>query len=235
MGGASWTVFHGKQPVAPPYQDPLHPTNLRATVPPIAHAYDQSLIDRTGLGIALQWHLMHSTYNEIRYLSQMTAIEHLIEAFRTQHKPATTYLEKRDFKNTVRPALERALMDVLATLELDERAEAEIAESMLANLGNINRRTLRSNLRTMLDAYAVPLDGLETEVDQLISIRNDIVHRGMAGTPGDDLRLADHLAAAQELFRRIFLSLVGYTGTYTSYLGSIHDRTLHGPTGAGKP
>ncbi|UYV11761.1 MAG: hypothetical protein NCW75_10675 [Phycisphaera sp.] len=209
--------------------------NLRATVPPIARTYGQSLIDRTGLGIALQWHLMHSTYNEIRYLSQMTAIEHLIEAFRKQHKPATTYLEKRDFRNTVRPALERALLDALATLELDEQAKAGIAESMLANLGNINRRTLRSNLRTMLDTYGVPLDGLGTEVDQLISIRNDIVHRGMAGTPGDDLRLADHLAAAQELFRRIFLSLVGYTGTYTSYLGSIHDRGLQGPVKTGTP
>lgn len=229
-------VFRDRQPArvdflgagqgSRPHQPPLHYLDFANSLPPLIRAYTQDLIDRTGIGVAIEWHLMPHLYNEARFVSQMTAIEHLIHVF-SERSPSSTYIDKSTFNTIVAPAMIRTLSQELARLPLDNTKRSAVQRDMTQSLKGTNRRSLRSNLNRMISAYSVPLDELETLIRSLIDMRNDIVHRGVPREADDDPNLTQRVAEAEELVKRIILALLGFQGRYRSWLNDVGDRQFN--------
>jgi hypothetical protein len=237
--------FFGSRRGSAPHKPPLHCLHFAGTLPSLIQAYDDALIKRTGLDVAIEWHLMPHIYNEARFVSQMTAIEHLIHVFADRF-PDSTYIDKKTFKQTVAPALVRTLERQIGRLcgrdgwwhrvlrlLLGRRdgtdsnpsgTTQEAVEGMSQGLRQINRRSLRSNLTRMLAEYDVPLEGLNESIGPLITTRNNIVHRGLHGHDDEGTSLGQRLTEAEELLRRIVLALLGFDGRYTTWLTRIEDR-----------
>ena len=72
--------------------------------------------------------------------------------------------------------------------------------------------------------YRVPSDGLVEFIPNLIKVRNKIVHKGFHERSTDNKSLSTYLSAAEELLRRIFLSLLDYEGDYHTYFGIVDFR-----------
>lgn len=215
--------FLGSRHGASPHKPPLHCLDFTNSLPPLIQAYDASLIERTGLSVAIEWHLMPHVYDEARFVSQMTAIEHLIHVF-AEHSPDSTYIDKSVFNKTVAPALVGTLEQQVGSLGLGEVARKDALEGMTQSLKQINRRSLRSNLARMLCDYCVPLDGLSELIGPLITTRNNIVHRGLHERGDDGTALSQRVAEAEEFLRRIVLALLGFQGRYTTWLDKVEDR-----------
>jgi len=69
----------------------------------------------------------------------------------------------------------------------------------------------------MLTTYKVPVIGLEKKIKKAIDARNRTVHEGLYRS---DVRgeIYDHVMVLRELLKRIFLTLLQYSGTYQSSL-----------------
>jgi len=214
--------FYGAQRTSSPYKPPLYFLDYNRSIPQLLQSYTPSLIERTGLDVALEWHLMPHTYNEQRYLAQMTAIEHLVHVY-SDHTPASTYLPKAVFKKQVRPALKTTLEEQLKSLTLPSEVLQVAHEGISQGLGNANRRSLQSNLLRMLADYRVPPTDLVDLVPKLIEVRNEIVHQGLHPGPKESDSLLHYLAAAEELLTRVALSLLGYVGPYRTWFRRIED------------
>ena len=186
----------------PPRQPPLHYLDFTNSLPPLIRHIDQALIDRTGLDVAIEWHLMPHVYDEARFVSQMTAIEHLIHVF-SEHSPNSTYIPKHAFHGNVTAALTRTLKEQIAELGLDRATQKEAIENMVQGLKGINRRSLRSNLTRMLREYGVPVDGFSELIGSLIKKRNNIVHSGLHQRDDDGIAIGQRVAEVEELLRRI--------------------------------
>jgi hypothetical protein len=181
--------------------------------------YTRELISETGIDVALEWHLMHHSYNEGNYLSQMTALEHLVSVFR-EKKPSNRVLQKSKFRNILKPALQEKLDEIIPQL-CDDSLEKEdclkIIEEFKNKIGNLNQQSLQSSTESMLSEYCVPLDGLNDFIPDLINVRNDIIHRGLHNKSTNQKSLSIYLLVAEELLRRIFLALLNYEGKYNTY------------------
>lgn len=234
--------FRGGHEPASQHKPPLHFLNLANTFPQLAKAYDATLIERTGLDVAIAWHLMPHGYDEARFVAQMTAIEHLLFVF--QKTTETTYLHKTLFKKQVVPPLQKKLVELVNALAVNEATKEEATAGIANGIRGANRRSLRTNLLLMLAAYDVPLDGLSDWIGGMIEVRNNIVHRGIHNPGGEDIELNEHVAAAEELIRRIVFALLGFRGQYTTWFGRIEDRdfcpagvaiAVEGPPGSPSP
>ena len=94
-----------------------------------------------------------------------------------------------------------------------------MVDLLCARIGEINRRPLRDLLFAFLEHYGVPLNGIQNdEISALVQVRNSLVHGGEFRRSPEASRLTDHLLLLQELLRRIFLSLLGYSGHRSSFL-----------------
>jgi hypothetical protein len=211
---------------ARPYKPPFSYLHLRPIIELGVNRYTTELISKTGMDVALEWHLMPHTYNEDRYLGQMTALEHLVHVFREQ-RPSNRVLPKAKFRNIVRPALQKKLDELVPKL-CDDPKEIEHVTNIMAELkakiGNLNMQTLQSSLQSMLMEYRVPLDGLVEFIPDLIEARNKIVHKGLHERSTDQKSLSTYLSAAEELLTRVFLSLLDYEGDYQTYFGTVDFR-----------
>ena len=213
-----------------PYKPPFSYLNLQPFIEVTVNQYTPELIRNTGLDVAIEWHLMSHAYNEDRYLGQMITIEHLLHVFR-EKRPSNRLLPKSKFKKIVRPTLEQKLDEILNSLcdndSLEEKeAIGNIITELKAKIGNLNMQSLLSSLKCMLNDYRVPLDGLDEYIPRLITVRNDIVHRGIHESLQEQESLSDFVSAAEELIRRIFLSLFAYDGTYRTYFKEVSDCTF---------
>ncbi len=192
--------------------------NFSPTVSLAVDRYTEELCENSGIDVAIEWFLMHPRYTEAEFLTGMTALEHLIYVF-VKRNPQGGILPRSIFKNLVRPRLKAALDEVFQFLLQNAVPNAgEAQEVMTQKLGELNRRTLQTNLQALLIHYAVPVLDIEGEVRSLIELRNQIVHRGHRAESNLPQPLSYYAAVLRELLTRIFLSLLQYRGEYQSYL-----------------
>ena len=126
----------------------------------------------------------------------------------------------------MRPALQGKLDELLHQLYDDPNEKEEyvkIIGEFKAKIGNLNMQSFQSSLQSMLAEYLVPLNGLNEYLPDLIKVRNKIVHSGIHKPSNGQMSLDTYLSAAEELLRRIFLSLLDYDGNYNTYFETIDD------------
>jgi hypothetical protein len=203
-------TFYGTRVSNSPVEPLFSFLNMQPTVDLAVSTYISKVRDQTGLGIAIEWFVMHPRYTEAQYLAAMTALEHLIHVF------------VENLNGTILPKREFNLISKKVKEVLDSSLPTKTSEKMQLKLPELNRRTLRDSLDLLMNHYRVPLTGISQEqISAAISVRNKIVHRGrfQPAAPGDP-SLLHNLSTLRELLKRIFLSMLNYEGKYYSYLGS---------------
>ena len=218
------TVIYPPEKAGPSMWACFSPLNLRPLLEAAALRYTPPLTAETGLDVAIQWSVAYSPHEEVRFLQKMTALEHLVH----KAQQSAGLLPKADFR-----ALRRSLEQVIADYaEKQGMSGGDPALSQIAGkLSYLNQATFKNNIAQLLVSLRVPQDGLENW-QSLVDIRNNIVHTGIADPPERRRRSAveaDLLQAERflrELLVRIFLSMLGYEGSYTSWHRGRRDREL---------
>lgn len=232
----AWTsraTFHNKSWVSSLFIGPrragipFHPLFTYLNLQPILNLaltnYSEEIKQKTGLDVAIEWYLIKSTYAEVQFLTAMTALEHLVYIYAEQ-KERSTIFENEIFEDIIRPQIEKALDNSLQILleEENNAKKRKLLEKQIksakSKILEINRYSFKRNLRAFLKEYKVHLGGIDSEIEQLVDVRNKIVHRGLYISEEVSQSINDHLAVLRELLTRIFLSLLQYNGEYQSFL-----------------
>ncbi|MCP4676994.1 MAG: hypothetical protein GY854_16040 [Deltaproteobacteria bacterium] len=184
---------------------------------PIFHlalkTYTPQLAAETGLGVALSWMLSDASYTEHRMLHFLVAFESLVSHFGAKTAGA---VEKRIYRTAVRPALDSALEALVA----DGVIGAASAGVLKARLASTNYPTFFEKFEQLIGHYGVPVEDLRPDLREVVvKCRNDLVHRGLLAQDergkAELHRLCD---LAEELLKRIVLTILGYEGQYISPL-----------------
>jgi hypothetical protein len=170
---------------------------------------------------AIEWFAMESTYNEIRLVCAMTALENLLDA--NLDSSEALIQPKKEFKRT--SSVLSVVMRICIRLWSHGNA-SEVSRDLAAKLADLNRRSFRWKLRTLASRWGVPLTGIsENALRDAINARNRVVHRGQyyEGPEPDDADLWTHVTVIREVVVRFIFTIIGYRGKYASYLGDLHD------------
>ena len=160
---------------------------------------------------ALGWMQSDTTFDELRFLTAMTALETLIET-ELSAKRGTT-IAKSDFAE-LRTSLEAAVDG--SSLSSDEKA------IFRQRVSGLNRRSFREKIDALFHHYRIPRDDFDAAaIKSLVDLRNDIVHRGQISETD---KAWPKIILVRELIVRILLSVIGFEGRYCCYIGGLHDR-----------
>jgi hypothetical protein len=173
------------------------------------------------LFFAIEWFAMDATYNEVRLVNAMTALENLIDS-NVQHEEALI-LPRAQFDKTCRVlrAVVRACVGKWSA-ELADAAPPELNE----RLADLNRRSLLRKLELLAARWKVPLDGIDpASLKAAKYARDKVVHRGQyyGDAKESDADLWTHVTVIREVAVRFFFTAIGYSGQYISHMGGYHD------------
>jgi hypothetical protein len=206
----------------------FHKLNLQPVLDAAIVSFFNPPVEAKNLFFAIEWFAMATTYNEVRLVNAMTALENLIDSNLTQEEALIE--PKREFDKT-RKVLRKVIRACLERWSPDraEAAREELGEKLL----DLNRRSLRRKLYLLATRWNVPLDGIsDSQIAQAIKARNAIVHSGHHPTADDGPDLWDHMTIVRELVVRFLLTAIGYRGQYISHVGGY--RFAHFPPVSGE-
>lgn len=203
----------------------FHKLNLQPVLDAAIASFFDPPVEAKNLFFAIEWFAMATTYNEVRLVNAMTALENLIDSNLTEEEALIE--PRREFDKT-RKVLRKVIRACLDRWSPDraEAARAELGEKLL----DLNRRPLRRKLYLLAARWNVPLDGIsDAQIAEAIKARNAIVHSGHHPTAEDGPDLWDHMTVVRELVVRFLLTAIGYHGQYISHVGGYH--LAHFPPG----
>lgn len=192
--------------------------NLQPVLDLLTDRFSDELIEKSGVDIAIEWMLMNPSYLEAEFLTLSTALEHLLDRFATAHPGNRSLLPSADFRNSIRPEIERSLRDAVIRLRLGAEEESTLA-SISARLGGLNSASLPDQLNALLRHHSVPVADIASRIPDLLRLRNRIVHAGQASPDREPTYLLRSVVTLRELLVRILLSIIGFRGHYNSYPG----------------
>ncbi len=182
------------------------------------------------LFFAIEWFVMESTYNEIRLVNAMTALENLVASnLSKDDKLIRPVNEFEKIRKKIRAVI-RQCIGKWATYNADEADE--IVKEVNKKLGDLNRQSIRQKLSILAKNWSVPLDDIgkgkidgKYKIDAAIDARNLVVHEGYyyKDDKDDSVPLWDHTLVVREIIVRLLLAAIGYRGEYISYFGGYHD------------
>jgi hypothetical protein len=202
--------FYGPKSSTEPYQPVFHHLNRQPVLDLAVQSYTPALQNERGLGIAIEWLLMHPNYTEGKYLTAFAALEHLL-AVNGKHIP-TTILSPDTFKASVLRHLANALDEARKALP---DASTEAFAMLRGKLDNLNQRPLTVRLTTLLKHLQVPTTDIDDRIPAALRARNHLLHRGRYT---DDKPLYQHLTVLREVVVRFILTMLAFQGSYESYL-----------------
>jgi hypothetical protein len=180
----------------------------------------QALIDRyfkdgpvpPVLWTALGWMHSETTYDEVRFLTAMTALETIIESELPQKRGTTV-------TRSVFKSVQGELANVLSARTDLTQDEKEAFQSRIAG---INRKSFVEKINALFDHYSLSRQDFDAQsIKQLVDLRNEIVHRGRIPAGIDAW---PKIILVREIIVRILLSVIGFKGGYCCYIGGQHDR-----------
>jgi hypothetical protein len=193
----------------------FHKLNLQPVLDAAVAGFFNPPVDAKNLFFAIEWFAMETTYDEVRLVNAMTALENLVDSNLTEDERRIE--SPREFEKT-----RRVLRKVIGACL--ERWSAERADAARQELGekllDLNRRALRRKLHLLAARWNVPLDGItDDQISQAIKARNAIVHAGHYPATDDGPDLWHHMTIVRELVVRFLLTAIGYRGQYISHVG----------------
>lgn len=193
----------------------IHRHDLRALLDSGIGSYFDPRLEIRNLPYAIEWHTIASSYDEIRLVGAMTALENLIDSNLPASDQMIMTLKSFD---RVRKRLRSQIRDTLKTI--DGVDSDSLLASFNEKLSDLNRRSLRQKLDRLAKAWQVPLGDIpEESIRSAITARNMVVHRGLHPGTEDERDLWRHVTLIREVVVRFLLSAIGYRGRYVSHLG----------------
>jgi len=189
-----------------PFLSPFHPQNLRPIFDCACDGFAALAGAMKSLDPAIQWLLAPASYDEIRLITAMTALENIVEA---------AYPEK---KTRIVP---RGTFNKFAKAVRTLIREHGLPQALQAKLPELNRPPLIDKLiRYVNEQEIVIADFAKHALEQLIKARNAIVHRGLYFDADDphQIDVWEHILVAKELGIRILLKALRFEGSYFSAL-----------------
>ena len=204
------TFFAGK-PFQPEFPIQYH-LNHGPFIQALADRYQSRGPLPDALWTSLGWMQTDTTFNEIRFLTAMTALETIIES--QLPDPRGTTIPKSDFRS-LREQVE-------AVIAANEQLSEESKKIFLRKVGQLNQKTFAEKIGALFDHYEIPRRDFDNNVIVgLVRLRNEIVHRGAAPCSAD---VWPQIILVRELVTRILLKEIGFKGRYCCYVGGRNDR-----------
>jgi hypothetical protein len=161
---------------------------------------------------ALGWMQVDTTYDEVRFLTAMTALETIIECELPARKG--TMIPKSDYL-----LMRKKIDDVIIG---DETLSSEAQEFFLNKVAGLNKKTFSEKIMALFECYNISKRNFDKKtILGLIRLRNDIVHKGVV-TNYD--AIWPSIILARELITRILLNEINFRGQYYCYIGGAHIR-----------
>jgi len=202
----------------PPVMRVFHKLDQRALQEAALASFFEPRVEAKNLYFAIEWFSMASSYDEVRLVNAMTALENLIDSNLPQDEAIIE--PKREFART-RKALRKVIKACIAKWPLP-KAEL-VVEELDERLADLNRRSLRRKLYRLAALWEVPLDGISDEqIRHAIGARNAIVHTGKHPEVEDGPDLWARMTIVRELVVRFLLTAMGFRGQYISHFGGYH-------------
>lgn len=168
-----------------------------------------------GFLTALGWLQMPTTFDEVRFISAMTALEVIVD---TQLSDAEKggMMPKADFR-ALRKTLNQAIDDAT-----DVAPESK--DIFKAKIADANKKVLSQKIDALFERLSIPTRDFDKDkIKHLTGVRNAIVHRGVAPNRED---IWDDIILIRELMNRILMGAIGFEGRYCCYIGGEHERTF---------
>ena len=209
------TLFTGPKATTPPRFPPQHFLHMQPIVATAVANYTEELRSASGLGEALYWYLMHPPYADAQFIAYFLTLEQLASSLRLKNQ-SDTFMDHEKFLDTVVPALESAIDE--ATSSLPSEQAKPVQKVFKDKLKGWNHRGLEAKISGMLDYYQVPLGNLHADLPKLVRIRNRIFHTGSIDSEIYGRHFSEYLRALREIATRTILTIIGFSGHYSSYL-----------------
>lgn len=171
------------------------------------------------LWMALEWIAMEATYNEVRLVNAMTALENLVSS---NTRESSQLLDDSLFAK-LRSTLAAAIKDFAEKNDF-QPLHPKLADEMTSKLAELQRRSLRRKLDILLARWSVPMQGITNEMIRCaFNARNEIIHEGRYYVEGEMRpELWVHYCTIREIVTRMIFSAIGFKGSYISHLGGYH-------------
>jgi hypothetical protein len=172
--------------------------------------------DAKNLWMALEWIAMEASYNEVRLVNAMTALENLVSS--------NTRDAGRLLDDTLFAKLKAALTVTMKTFAAENDFQVHyptLTAEMTAKLAELQRRSLRRKLDILIERWSVPTDGItKPMIRGAFNARNEIIHEGRYYVEGETRpELWSHYCVIREIVTRMIFSAIDFKGRYISHLG----------------
>lgn len=192
-----------------PVQDHL---NQGPFIEALVTRYEQHKTLPEILWTALGWMQIDTTFNEVRFLSGMTAIEAIINRCMKRRRRV---IARSDFA-----PLRNKLVAVIEAEETLAPGAKELFTKVITQ--QMNRTVLQKNIRQLFSEYKISRTDFEDEeIERLVRLRDEIVHTGEIP---DGIDIWPSIILLRELITRILLKEIGFVGRYCCYVGGRHYR-----------
>ena len=194
---------------------PLMPLLPHLNLRPIVEAAVNNIaaVDtrRDTFEMAVGWLLVPTTFEEVRFLAGMTALESL--ASRLLEKSQTCILG-----SSASNKLAKRVRALVNEQDFDDSTKAAIKDK----IPELNRRSFVQKIRALLEQQKVARTSInDAELARLVCLRNLIVHQGAAPENED---LWPSILIIREILVRLVFSMLQFDGTYWCYIGGRHMR-----------
>ena len=194
-----------------PYMAPFHHLNLDPIFSTAVKNIDIIAKHRDLLETMIGWLLVTTDYEEIRFLSGMTALESAVSKLLND-----TILEDQIFQE-----LKQRIQKLI---KKDFKLKKNDRAAIYQKLPELNRYTLKHKLKFLFDRLNIARTDIDDcAISCLVDLRNKIIHEG--ATPAIEcLRGSDEIL--REILVRLVLAIIRFEGTYESYVGGRHTRSF---------
>jgi hypothetical protein len=220
-----WSQTRQRSGVMPVFHFLAHDAIFAAAV----RSYFSPPIVVKHLFFAIDWFAMEGTYNEIRLVNAMTALENLIDS---NVEPSEALILPSAQFEKVRRVLLSVIQTCLGKWAAPQADDASV--ELNEKLADLNRRSLLRKLELLATRWKVPLHGIErASLKAAKRARDKVVHRGQyyEDAKETDADLWTHVTIIREVAVRFLFTAVGFKGRYISHVGGYHDAVF--PPAAG--
>ncbi len=177
--------------------------------------YSEELEDKYGFGLSLEWYLdsWSSSVLESQYLSATTCLELLMDKFHINNN--TEFLLSDEDLKTFQEHVKEKAREKLHEMGI----EKEIRKGMYDKFGKgLNRRSFISKLEMILEYWKIKYDDLNVTLDEIVTIRNDITHRGHHAGKEEEENIFRVYSGLITILGRIFLAMLNYQGLHYDFV-----------------
>ncbi len=169
-------------------------------------------LDKFGFDYALEWYIESNSVqlDVIRFVLASTCLELLISKF----------YNLKLYQNTMQDEQVRLLYSSIRkhlSKYLRENKIENDTISQICNLITIKKAGYVDKTRQLLEYWGISVDDIETKIEEIVKIRDSIIHRGMYFHDENISEAMKVIKASEDLFHilsRLFLAMLKYNDQY---------------------